>query len=68
MLALRSPHASKTTLFAWIILEIPIVIAFLGTFMSSPPKSIIAAALVEWSNIIKRVLEFIKDPGSLKPI
>ena len=67
LFALCSPQASNTIFFDFIILSMPSVMAFLGTFCN-PPKSGDASIFVAISSVIKRVLELIVDPGSLNPI
>lgn len=52
---------------AFSMVPTPIVIAWDGTF-SIPWNELAASALVLGSKLINRVLDFIDDPGSLKPI
>ncbi|MNE37148.1 hypothetical protein D3C80_1309880 [compost metagenome] len=65
--AFPSPHPIKTMRRAFMIVETPVVIALRGTFLN-PWNSPAAAARVTWSSVIKRVLEFSREPGSLKPM
>ena len=65
--ALCSPQANKTIFFDFMILSMPRVMAFLGTFCN-PPKSGDASILVAISKVIKRVLELMVEPGSLNPM
>ena len=61
------PHASKTILFARIIVSTPMVMALSGT-LSIPLKSPAASSFVIKSKETSLVTEFLLDPGSLNPM
>ena len=67
ILALLSPQATKRTLFAFIMVFIPIEIASFGTLLI-PPNSLAASNLVVSSILTFLVTEDSIDPGSLNPI
>ena len=65
--ALSSPHARRYTFLAPKIVDTPIVIELIGVLSIVP--NILAASLREaLSNKIRRVVEFKREPGSLKAI
>ena len=67
ILAFVSEKAKMKICLAFIIVWIPIVMAFLGTF-SNPQKELAASHLVCLSKLIILVVDFVVLPGSLKPM
>ena len=67
LLAFSSPHASRYIFLAERIVATPMVIELMGVLSMLP--NILEASLREsLSSNIRRVVEFKRDPGSLKPI
>ena len=67
ILALSSPHARRYTFLAPRIVDTPIVIELIGVF-SIVPNILVASLRELLSSKIRRVVEFRREPGSLKAI